>query len=97
MLGAPLACVHAQIVLKFCLENRKYVGRLYSKFGKDQIRGYGEIGISLTMHVYLQFFFVFSAIFQVQGVKAHTLLNITTIHLAFLKTYYQNVPVSVEK
>ena len=22
MLGAPLACVHAQIVMKFCLENR---------------------------------------------------------------------------
>ena len=22
MLGAPLACVHAQIVMKFCMENR---------------------------------------------------------------------------
>ena len=95
MLGAPLACVHAQIFLKFCLENRKYVGRLYSKFGKDQIRGYGEIGISLTMHVYLQFFFVFSAIFQVQDAKV--CLKITAIDLALLKTYYQNVPVSVEK
>ena len=29
--------------------------------------------------------------------KAHKLLKITTIHLAFWKTYYQNVPASVEK
>ena len=97
MVGGPLSCVYAEIVLKFCLKNRIYVGRLFSKFGKDLIRGCGEIGISLTLHAYLQFFFVFLPILKVQGVIAHTLLKISTIHLVFLRNYYQNVPVSVEK
>ena len=67
------SCVHAheQIIQKINLENRKYVGSLSLKFEKDLLHGCGEVCLSLAMHVYLQFFFVFSAIFQVQGAK-HT-------------------------
>ena len=63
------SCVHAYepIILKITLENRKYVGSLSLKFEKDLLCGCGEICLSLAMHVYLQFFFVFSDIFQIQG------------------------------
>ena len=62
---------HERIVWKISLENKRYVGSLSLKFEKDLLRGCGEICLSLALHVYLQFFFVFSAIFQVQGAK-HT-------------------------
>ena len=67
------SCVHAhiRIVQKICLLNRTFVGSWSLKFKKDLLCGYGEICQSLAMHVYLKFFFVFSAIFQVQGAK-HT-------------------------
>ena len=67
------SCVHAheRILWKIRLENRKYVGSLSIKFEKDLFRGFGEICLSLEMHVYLHFFFVFSAIFHVQSAK-HT-------------------------
>ena len=63
------SCVHAhdRIVQKICLENRKYVGSSSLKFEKDLLCGCGEICLSLALHVYLQFFFVFSDIFQIQG------------------------------
>ena len=67
------SCVHAQerIIQKITLENRIYVGSLSLKYEKDLLHGCGEVCLSLAMHVYLQFFFVFSPIFQVQCAK-HT-------------------------
>ena len=67
------SCVHKheRIVRKISLKNRKYAVSLRLKFEKDLLRGCGQICIPLAMHVYLQFFFVFSPIFQVQGAK-HT-------------------------
>ena len=71
------SCVHAheRILWKIRLENRKYVGSLSIKFEKDLFRGFGEICLSLEMHVYLHFFFVFSAIFQVKVPSTRTTQN----------------------
>ena len=52
-----------------CFFNRKHVGILGLKFEKDPLRSCEEICISLVMHVYLRFIFVFST-FQIQAFKA---------------------------
>ena len=71
------SCVHAheRIIQKITLENRIYVGSLSLKYEKDLLHGCGEVCLSLAMHVYLQFFFVFSAIFQVKVPSTRTAQN----------------------
>ena len=44
--------------------NRKYDGRLFSKFGKYLLMGCGEIGISLTVHVYISNFSLYFQIYS---------------------------------
>ena len=51
MFGAPLPAYMQEFVLKLCLENRNYVGSLGLKFEEDPFSGYGEICMSLDMHV----------------------------------------------
>ena len=65
------SCMHAhdRIVRNISLENRKYVGGLSLKFDKALFMSCWEICLSLAMHFYLQIFYVFSAIFQLQGAK----------------------------